>query len=239
MQFLRPMDGYYRVDDFDGNDTVISDGANSRLAWEVVTIGNATTYADLVTTNVTAGRNGVVRMTTGSTADGDGSVLRLNEDTICLKGNRPGSFSFGIRYPVELASGNFRIGLQDSVTATSPTVGLWVDSDAGVITLQADSADHGDVSAAAAGVSTLTSGGTCVVATWHDFEVRWGGTNANGGPKEAFLFIDGELACKLTNIVIDDDEEMELSIVHWQDSGGADAVALDIDYIDLFISGRE
>ena len=76
-----------------------------------------------------------------------------------------------------------------------------------------------------------------VVTTWHDIEVRFDGENANGGPDSAQMYVDGELAAKLDGtIVIDNDEEMELSIVHWQDSGGALAVELDIDYIELFLA---
>jgi hypothetical protein len=233
---FRPSQGWYVKDDFYTNEAA-ADATVGELDWEVVTIGNADTLAYLVTTNTTAGRPGVLRLTTNNTADGDGAVLRLDEDAVVLKG-REGSIEFAVRYVTAVASHNFRIGLQDSVTATSPTVGLWVDSDGGVITLQADSADHGDVSAAAAGVSTLTDGTTLVADTWHDFRLAWGGENAQGGPKEAFLWIDGELACELRNIAIDDDEEMELSIAHYQDSGAGAAKSIDIDYIDCFIAGR-
>lgn len=230
----------YIKDDFVTNEDV-ADATIGELNWELVTIANASTTALLVTTNATAGRPGVLRDTTAGTADGDGEVYRLDEDSFVLDG-KPGSFSFAARYPDitgnQLAGNDFRIGLQDSVTATEPTVGIWVFSDAGVISLQADSADHGDTSASAASVSTLTSGTTMVLGTWHDFEVRWSGSNAQGGPKEVILFVDGELAGKITNCAIDNDEEMEFSIVHYQNSGGAATLELDVDYVDLLIQGR-
>lgn len=234
-----PAAGLYLKDDFFTNSSVAT-AAIGELDWDIVTIGNASTYAHLVTTDTGVNEFGVVRMTTAATADGDGSVLRQLEDNLVL-GPNGGFLRFKVRYPVELASHNFRIGLQDSVTATSPTVGLWVDSDAGVITLQADSADHGDASAAAANnpgaaPNTLTGGTTMVVATWHTFFLTWGGQNAQGGPADAELYCDGHLVAKLVDAInIDDDEEMEFSIVHWQDAGVADAVALDIDYIELFL----
>uniref|UniRef100_A0A6H1ZSS3 Uncharacterized protein n=1 Tax=viral metagenome TaxID=1070528 RepID=A0A6H1ZSS3_9ZZZZ len=228
-------DGLYIKDDFFSNEGV-ADTTAGELGWELVTIGNASTTAYLVTTNVGEGEFGVLRDTTAATADGDGEVYRLDEDNIVL-GSKGGRFRARVRLADQIASNNFRIGLQDSVTATSPTVGIWIDCDGGVLSLQADSADHGDVSAAAAGVGTLTSGTTMVVTTWHDIEVRFDGENANGGPDSAQMYVDGELAAKLDGtIVIDNDEEMELSIVHWQDSGGALAVELDIDYIELFLA---
>lgn len=228
-------DGLYVKDDFFANEGV-ADTTLGELDWEFVTIGNASTTALLVTTDLDAGVYGAFRDTTAATADGDGEVYRLDEDNIVLHQNLPGYFCFKARLHDQIASNNFRIGLQDSVTATAPTVGVWVNCDGGVISLEMDSNDHGDTSANAANVATLTSGTTMVVDTWHEFEVRFDGANANGGPSHGALFVDGYLACEINNCVIDDDEEMELSIVHWQDSGGALAVELDIDYIELFIA---
>lgn len=237
---FRPKDGFYIKDDFAVNEAV-ADASAGELDWELVTIGNASTSAYLVTTNTVSGRPGILRDTTAGTADGDGEVYRTDEDIFVLDG-KPGSFSFGVRYPNitgnQLAGNDFRIGLQDSVTATAPTVGITVFSDAGVVNLRADSADGTDISVAAAGVSTLTSGTTMVLGTWHDFEVRWYGTNSNGGPSNVDLYVDGELAAQVSNWDLDNDEEMEFSIVHYQNSGGAATLELDIDYVDLMIQGR-
>lgn len=234
-QMSSPLMGLYLKDDFLTNDTAIADGTLGELKWDATTIGNASTMAYLVTTNTGVDEYGVFRDTTNATADGDGEAFNLLDDTIVL-GPSGGYFRFKVRLSDQIASNNWRIGLADSVTATSPTVGIWVESDGGVISLQADSADHGDVDASAANVGTLTSGTTMVVATWHTFEVQWSGENAQGGPKSAVLYVDGILAAQLDNIMIDNDEEMEPSIVHWQDSGGALAVELDIDYYELFIA---
>lgn len=231
-----PADLLHLHDDFYSNDSV-ADAAVGELNWEIVTIANASTYANLVTTNVTDGKYGVLRSTTNGTADGDGSVLRLDEDVIVLGGNG-GELRFSVRYPDitgnQLAGNDFRIGLQDSVTATEPTVGIWVFGDAGVVSLQADSGDHGDNSVSASGVDTFTSGSTMVLGTWHDFLVRWHGTNAQGGPKNVDLWVDGYFAGS-TLCNIDNDEEMELSICHYQNSGGAATLELDVDYVDLRI----
>lgn len=232
---FRPQDGYYTKDDFYSNEGV-ADTTVGELGWELVNIANAPTVAYLVTTDTTAGRPGVLRVTTAATADGDGWVLRLDEDAIVLDG-QGGEFTFGFRYGVELASMNFRVGLQDSVTATDPGTGIVLTSDAGVLSIEAFSNDHTDETAAITGISTLTSGTTAVVASWHDVTVKWHGTNAQGGPANVDCYIDGELGGSIP-CNIDNDEELELSIVGWQDSGGADAVTFDIDYIDLLINAK-
>ena len=77
-----------------------------------------------------------------------------------------------------------------------------------------------------------------VLGTWHEFEFEWSGENAQGGPKIANLYVDGELACTVSDIQIDNDEEMEPKITHYQNSGGAASYELDIDYYDLLIQGR-
>ena len=238
---FRPKDGLYLKDDFMSNDSV-ADALFGEQRWEIVTIGNASTLASLVTTNTVPGRYGILRMTTAATADGDGEAVRLIADGFVLNENR-GSCSASFRYPTaanQLAGNDFQFGLQDSVTATESTVGIWMFSDAGVISLQADSADHGDVSAAAAqpaGNQTLTSGTTAVLGTWHDVDFTWTGPeNAQGGPSSAVLTVDGIPAGTLNGqINIDDDEEMEFGFKHYQNSGGALATLIDIDYIDLLI----
>ena len=237
----RPADGFYLKDDFVTNDAV-GDATVGELDWEIVAIGNASTLAYLVTTNTVPGRPGILRITTAVTADGDGEVVRLDEDNIVLGGGG-GSFSFAFRYPDitgnALAGNDVRFGLQDSVTATEPTVGIWSFFDAGVGSLQADSADHGDESAAfaqPAGQQSLTTGTTAVLGTWHTGEVRFFGTNAQGGPASAIQFIDGVKTAALNGTIdIDNDEEMEFSFVHYQNSGGADSLEMDIDYIDLWL----
>jgi hypothetical protein len=233
---LSPLAGFYAKDDFLGNDA-ITDATVGELMWEMVTIGNASTASKLVTTNVGENEHGVLRNTIPATADGDGEVYRFLADTTVL-GGAGGYFQFKVRAVTTLAANNFRIGLQDSVTATDPTVGIWVKSDAGVISLCAHSADHGDVTVAAANVPSLTSGTTMVVDTWHTFKVTWGGENSSGGPKSANLYVDGSLAATTSAILIDNDEEMEFSIVHFQDSGGAASRVMDIDFIELFL-GRD
>ena len=220
------MDGVHWVEEFLSNDSV-ADAALGNQRMEIVTIGNAPTIA-----NETATDGGAIKHTTNATADGDGGVMRTFTDGLVLSGGN-GGFSFRARLDDQIASNNFRIGLDDSVTATSPTVGIWVESDGGVITLNVDSAGHGDLAIAASGVSTLTSGTTMVVATYHTFRVEWSGTNAQGGPRFVEMFIDGEAAGScLCNI--DDDEEVELKITHWQDSGGALAVELDLDFLEYW-----
>src|SRR3990167_1573731 len=239
---FRPKDGLYLKDDFVTNDAV-GDATVGELDWEIVTIGNASTLAYLVTTNTVRGRYGILRITTAATADGDGEAVRLDEDNIVLNENRM-YCSASIRIPDitgnVLAGNDFRFGLQDSVTATEPTVGAWVFSDAGVISLQVDSADHGDESVAAAqpvGNRTLTSGTTAVLGTWHDYEFTlFGPANAQGGPSNALLYVDGIQAGALNGVIdLDDDEEMEFGFTHYQNSGGADSLEFDIDYIDLLI----
>jgi len=227
---VSPLDGIHFKDDFISNDSV-ADAAVGTGRWEIVTIGNASTYSLL-----TAQVGGVLRSTTAGTADGDGSALRSFEDGLVLEGGN-GGFAFRARYPAaagnQLAGNNFRIGLDDSVTATSPTVGIWVDSDAGVISLQVDSADHGDTAASAAGVTTLTSGTTMVLDKWHLFRVEWTGTNGQGGPRFVELFVDNEPAgSAFCNI--DNDEEVELKIAHWQDTGGAATLEFDTDFFEFW-----
>lgn len=227
-----PADGTHIAESFLTNDAV-TDAALGQLRWERVTIANASTPSYLTATG-----HGALRLTTAATADGDGEALRLFTDALVLEG-KGGWFRTRVRYPDitgnQLAGNNFRIGLDDSVTATSPTVGIWIDSDAGVLSLQVDSADGGDKADAASGVSTLTSGTTMVLGTWHDIEVHWEGENALGGPENVRMYVDGELAAEVKSTLIDNDEEVEIKIAHWQDSGGAADLELDIDYFEAWL----
>jgi hypothetical protein len=221
-----PVDGIWLKDDFYSNDPV-TDGLVGELHWEIAALGNASTIA-----YQTARAYGTIKDTTAATADGDGEVYRLFTDGLVLN-NKGGGFVFRCKLNDQIASNNFRIGVDDSVTATSPTEGIWVDCDGGVLSLQVDSADHGDLSQLVENVSTLTTGTTMVVDTWHDFLVTWTGDNGRGGPKWVECYVDGEIGASCYSN-IDDDEEVECKIIHWQDSGGALAVELEIDYYEFW-----
>ena len=223
-----PLDGLFLKDDFYTNDAA-TDALIGELRWEMAALSaNASTLA-----YQTAEPYGVIKLTTNATATGDGCYLRLFTDGFCAEGGVGGGFSFRARLDDQIASNNFRIGVGDSITTTDPTVGIWVECDGGVITLECDSAAHGDTAQAVAGVSTLTTGTTMVVTTMHTFRVEWSGTNAQGGPAWVDLYVDNELgASVLCNI--DDDETMEPKIIHWQDSGGGLAVELDLDFYELY-----
>ncbi len=225
-----PLDGTYLKDDFLTN-SAVADATVGELGWEITAIANASTPSFV------ASQNGVLRVTTAAVADGDGSAFTLNPDGIVLSGTNQ-MFRARIRVPNiagnAIASNEFRIGFGDSVTATDPTVGVWVRSTSGVLTLECASA-NGDISAAAAGVSTLTSGTTVVLGTWHDIAVFMEGTNANGGPDKVKLFVDGELAATVSNFLIGSAETVELGFVHWQTSGVAADLELDLDYIEAWL----
>ena len=232
--WVSPADGLWIKDDFVANDAV-TDAAVGELGWELDIIGNASTTAFVVGET---GAIGILRDTTAVTANGDGESYRLFTDGIILETD--GYFRGRARYPSitgnVIADNDFYIGLTDSVTATAPTTGISVFSDAGVLNLRADSADHGDVSVAVTGVSTLTSGTTMVLGTWHRFDVYWTDTNAQGGPKNVKLFVDGELGAETNACVLDNDEDMEPKILHYQNSGAGATLEFDIDYYELFIS---
>jgi hypothetical protein len=227
---VSPLDGFWLKDDFLSNDSV-ADAVVGELGWEIVTIGGASTY--VLVEAAAAGEAGVLRQTTAGTT-AQGSNLRLDEDSFVF-GPGGGGFAFKFRYPTitgnALAGNNFRIGLNDSVTVTAPTVGIWIESDAGVLSLEADSADHGDSSVALGGVSTLTSGTTAVIDTWHTCRVEWTGANGQGGPRYVEAYVDGEIAGAVF-ATIDDDEEAEPKITHWNDVG--DTLDLDLDFIEFW-----
>ena len=229
------VEGIHRVDNFIAND-LVTDNNIGELGWELQTIGNASVISYL---DGTAGsRPGGLKIITDSSADGDGCALQTDDDGITfIASEQGGGFAFLARIPSadsgQLAGCNFRIGAHSALDATEPTDGIWVDCDAGVISLDAASADHGDTNAAAAGVTTFTSGTTMVLNEWHLFEVRWSGENGQGGPRFVELFVDGEPAASvLCNI--DDDETAELKILHWQDSGGGLAVPFQIAFFEYW-----
>ena len=225
-----PLDGTYIKDDFLSNSGV-ADTTVGELGWEMTTIGNASTPSFV------AGQNGIMRVTTAGTADGDGEAFTLHPDAITLAGTNQ-MVRVRVRYPDisgnVIAANNFRIGFSDSVTATDGAVGVWVDSAGGVLALDGAST-NGDINQLATGVSTLTSGTTMVLGTWHDLAVFCEGTNVNGGPKTLKLYVDGELAATIENFLLGSTETMELSIVHYQLSGGAATLELDIDYIEAWL----
>ena len=223
-----PVDGLYLKDDFYANDAVTT-GLLGEQGWNMVTIGNASTTAFL-----TAQPFGAFSDTTAATADGDGEVYRLFTDGLVLRGNG-GGFSCKVCLPT-IATNNFRVGVDDSVTATAPGSGIWVASDGGVLSLECYSNDHDDSpSTLVTGISTLTGGTTMVADTWHEIRVEWHGENGQGGPRWVEIFVDDEYGggtyCNIAN-----DEEVEAKIVHWQDSGGALAVAMYVDYYELWIN---
>ncbi len=222
-----PRDGSHIFDDFFSN-SAVTDAAVGTLEWELTAISTTSVIT------IVAGQNGILRDTTAVTS-GDGEAYTLHPDGVVLSGTNQ-EFWFRVRYPTisgnVLAANNFRIGFSDSVTATEPAVGVWVDSAAGVISFDVAST-NGDISVAAAGVSTFTSGTTMVIDTWHDFYVTMDGTNTNGGPDRIRLFCDGELAGTINNALLGSAETMEFSIVHWNSSGAT--LEFDIDYIEYWL----
>jgi hypothetical protein len=223
-----PVDGCWVKDDFVGNDAV-ADATVGEMRWEMTTIGNAST-----TTLPTGKLNGVLRDATAATADGDGEIYRTFTDGLTISGlNGGGGFAARARLVTAIAANNFRIGVDDSVTAATPAVGVWVDCDGGVLALRAGSNTNGSLAASVAGVSTLTGGTTMVVDTWHDFLVTWTGENGVHGPRWVELWVDGELGAScLCNI--GSTETAELKIAHWQDSGGALSLIMEVDYYEFW-----
>lgn len=224
---LRAHEGFYFCEDFLNNDSV-ADAAMGAMRWELVTIGNASTLA-----TQTGHRGGVLRITTAATADGDGEVIRLFTDALAL-GGTGGGFAIRYRYTTAITS-DFRWGWQDSVTAADPAVGLFIFGDSGVMSLNSDST-NGDKDTAAAGGTTLTSGTTSVVDTWHYAEMVYTGANGNGGPGLATLTIDSAPTTGVASLypVIGSSETGELSLVHYQNTGGAAARILDVDFLEAW-----
>ena len=221
-----PADGTHIFDDFQSN-SAVSDGLVGNLNWEMTTIANASVPSWV------AGSNGVMRITTAAVADGDGEAFTLEPDGLVLAGTNQ-IVRCRVRYPTTIATNNFRIGFADSVTAAEPAVGVWIDSDGGLLSFDCANTTT-DMTKAVSGVPTLTGGTTMVVGTWHDLELRMSGTNANGGPATIQCFVDGYPAGTIENVVLGSTETMEFSILHWQDSGGALAVLLDIDYYEAWL----
>jgi hypothetical protein len=219
-----PADGTHVFDDFHCNSAVTT-GLLGSLDWVMTTIVGASTPS------FTASQNGVMTLTTdGTTAHG--LAVTLEPDAVSITGRDGIIIRTRVRLGTQIANNNFRIGLSASVTATEPAVGIWFDCAAGVLEVDCAST-NGDVNVAIGGVTTLTSGTTMVVDTWHDLELRLSGTNANGGPARIDAFVDGEPGGTLAAPVLGSAETMEFSIVHWDDGGVAQV--LDIDYYEVYI----
>jgi hypothetical protein len=229
-----PVDGTWVKDDFVANDSV-ADAEVGALAWEIAALAAGGSTVALSTAGaIHDGAIGVLRLTTGNSATNEGEYMRGLTDGFILQGsNGGGGFAFRARLVTAITTSNFRIGVDDSITVTDPTVGIWVKCDGGVLSLESDSAAHGDAACAVSGVSTLTSGTTMVIDQWHKFKVTWEGSNAQGGPRFVQLWVDGEAAAS-TVCEIDNDETAELKIVHWQDSGGAAVRIFEIDYFEFW-----
>ena len=230
-----PAEGLHFVENFVGNGVITTDliGQNK---WTTTAIGNAGTLSYLTTILATDPPAGGMRMLTAGTADGDGDAVHMlaaNARFAASEGG--GGFAFRFRYPGisgnVIAANNFYIGVHTSVTATVPTDGITVHSDGGVLTLRADSADHGDLTQAFASGTTLTSGTTAVLDVAHQIEVHWSGENGQGGPRLVEAFCDNVPVGSLY-AVIDDDENATPAIVHWQDAGTAQTFELDVHWFE-------
>ena len=220
-----PADGTHIFDDFHSN-SAVGTGLLGSLDWLRTTIGAGTNTPSWV-----ASQNGVMRITTDATT-ARGEAVHLMEDKVTL-GNGNGVFiRFRAKQMTTLAGSNFKIGLANTVTVVDGTVGIWFESDAGVLSLEGRST-NGDASVSVGGVTTLTSGTTAVVSTWHDYELRLSGTNTNGGPDQIDGFVDGEPAGSIKNFLLGDAETMEFSILFWNDAGASRV--LDIDYYEVYI----
>lgn len=220
-----PADGTHTFDDFHSN-SAVSTGLLGNLDWIETAITGASTPSFI------ASQNGVMRLTSdGTTAHG--SAYHLMADKVTLGGGDGVVIRARIRMVTTLTGNNCRIGLDDSVTATDGAVGVFFVSNAGVLSFDVAST-NGDQTKAVTGVSTLTSGTTMVLATWHDVELRLSGTNANGGPATIDCFVDGEFGGSIKNVLLGSTETMEFKIVQW-DSGAGAAQVLEIDYYEVYI----
>ena len=225
-----PADGTHTFDDFHSN-LALTDGLLGSLDWLMTTIVGASTPSFI------ASPNGILRLTTdGTTAHGE--AVYLTPDAVTLGGGDGIVIRARVRLVTTLTGNNFRFGLDDSVTATDGAVGIFVSCNAGVLSFDVAST-NGDVSKAVSGISTLTSGTTMVLATWHDIELRLSDTNTNGGPETIQCFVDGEFGGEISAAAGDPSllgstETMEYKIVHW-DSGAGAAQVFEIDYYEVYI----
>ena len=227
-----PAEGLHFVEQFVGNGVITTNliGQNS---WTTTAIANAGTLTYLTTILASDPPGGGIRMLSAG-ASGDGDAVHMLANNARIKGSvGGGGFAFRFNYPSIagniIATNNFYIGLHTTVTATAPTDGILIESAGGVLTLRSDSADHGDLSQAFGGVTTLTSGTTAVLGTPHQVEVHWSGTNGQGGPRLVEAFCDNQPAGSLYS-VMDDDENVRPNIAHW--ASAADTLELDVHYFE-------
>ena len=221
-----PADGTHTFDDFHSN-SATSTGLLGSLDWLRTTINNASTATFV------ASQNGVMRLVTAGALN-DGEAVYLMADKVTLANGNGVIIRFRVRLGTTITGNNFRIGLDDSVTATDGVVGIFVVSNEGVLTFDVASS-NGDQTKTVTGVTTLTSGTTMVVNTWHDIELKLSGTNSNGGPDQIDCFVDGEPAGSIKNSLLGSTETMEYKIVHWDTSGGGTAQVFEIDYYEVYI----
>jgi len=223
--------GYFVSESFLTN-TSISDGAVGQYLWDIDAISAG---ADTLTYE-TAGGETFLHMVGGGAGDGDGTSLSLGADSASF-GTGGGYIAAEVQYPSitgnALAGNNFRIGIIDVADSSEPVVGVWIDSDAGVLSIDAASA-NGDVTANVTGVPTdiLTSGTTMILDTKYNFELRWSGSNANSGPSHLEFYVNGHLGATLPGVLLGSTETAEPRIVHWSDTGGAAT-------LDLYVYGVE
>jgi len=227
-----PLDGVHIYDDFIQN-AIITTTYVGELGWEfgALTTDDTASYLTGRAANSGEGRaQGVLRLTGAGAANNTGSYFRLFTDALVIN-EGPGGFACRVRYPEvtgnSLVGNNFRIGMDDSVTATIPGSGISVASDAGVLTCVAWSNDHGDTTITPAYTTTM------VMDTWYTLRAEWSGENGMGGPRELFFYIDDVLQGSST-IVLDDDEEVEAKFVHWQDTGAAASLEWDLDFFEFW-----
>lgn len=253
----RPVNGINGVhlgDTFVNVSNAVTTGNLGQLGWAFTTIANATTYSYVTAADTI----GILRSTTNTTADGDGSVVRSADAALTL-GAGGGGFAAVVRYPDitgnALAGNDIYVGTGDVVTAAVNTIGIGFQFDAGVVTLRTDSAANGDEAKAAAawdrgaqsGIDAgLTSGTTAVLGEWMAIEARWHGENANGGPDKVDFFlgsdttVKGAQAAKIYIATLDchmsSTETQEIHpLKHYQNSGSGDTLEADIDTFEFWM----
>ena len=227
--------GFHIIEHFVGNDSV-ADAAISLYDWELDTIGNASTTAFGTTQGET-----YLRDTTAGTADGDGESYSLGDNLLTV-GAGGGFIAVRMRYPSvtgnQIAGNNARFGMTDVVTSGEPAVGLWIDLDGAVLSYDSASA-NGDLNATptvdggtAAG---LTSATTLVYGTTYNLELRWQGSNTNAdvGPSTVDGYVAGVWVARINNSLLDGAETVEAKIIHYQDSGGAATLELDVFGLEI------
>ena len=227
--------GFYVRETFTSNDSV-ADAVLAENDWELDLIGNASTTAYGSESGET-----YLRDTTAGVADGDGESYSLKDDAQTV-GTGGGFIRVRMRYPNitgnQIAGNNARFGLTDVVTSGEPVVGLWIDLDAAVLSFDSASA-NGDLNAtteAAQGLAAdLTSGTTLVLGTKTNLELRWHGSNTNAdlGPKTVDGYAAGVHVARINNSLLDGAETVEAKIIHYQDTGGAATLELDVFGLEI------